>query len=377
MASIRKSTLLIYLNNLLAYLTFRMLRFFFPVSNAKGKNILFINTGQIGDVTISSLLLENESHLPVDKTYFLLVRENYLSVFDDYNGVFKILPINEEKYKSNLKYKLKLIKKLRGLSLEKCYNLTSARGVRNDEIALLTGASEVYCFANSWVNLKKLNSKKMDSFYTSVLFSDTQNEYHRHVKLLAEHFGVNENVIEIKNKNVFKTTNPKDEVYLTLAPFSTEPSRCWNIDNFLSLCEKINNRCKVLVLGSADQYSICEDVLSNSENVVNLCGKNNIPEAATLISGAVLHIGNDSGLTHVALKLGIPTIGIIGGYYFGKFFPFEYRYLKGKYLFKNMDCFGCEWNCVHKEPYCFTDVTVDEVYSNVIEVLNKNAHSNS
>lgn len=369
--------MLIYFNNLLAYLTFRILRLFFSTSKTPDKNILFINTGQIGDITISSLLMENESLLPQDKSYYFLIKENYLSVFDDYKGIINIIPINEDKYKGNLIYKLKLIRKLRNLHLEKCYNLTSARGVRNDEIALLTGASEVYCYSNSWVNLKKLYSEKMDSFYSSVLFRETENEYQRHIKLLTDQFSVNESLVEIINKKVFELSKTAEDSYITLAPFSTEPSRCWNIDNFNELCKKIENRCKVFVLGSADQYDVCEENLSNSKNVVNLCGKNNIPEAAKLISGAALHLGNDSGLTHVALKLGVPTIGIIGGYYFGKFFPFEYRNLHGKFFYKSMECFGCEWNCIHKEPYCFTDVTVDEVYSNVLEILNNKEHLRS
>lgn len=374
MASKRKSTFGIYLNNLIAYLTFRILYFFYPPLKTHNKNILFINTGQIGDVTISSLIMENENELQDDRKYYFLVRDNYVSVFNDYSGKIKIIPIDEGKYKRDPKYKIKTIQKLRSLNLEKCFNLTSARGVRNDEIALLTGASEVYCFSNSWKNLKKLYSSKMDSFYTKVLFHETDNEYERHLKLLNEHFNIDKTVLAVKNKNVFKTSQVNTDKFITIAPFSTEPSRCWSIENFYELCERLTGRFKVLVLGSKEQFEICEDAFSGLENVSNLCGKNNIPEAATLISVAMMHIGNDSGLTHVALKMGTPTLGIVGGYYFGKFFPFEYDGLHGKYFYKKMDCFGCEWSCIHDEPYCFTDVTVDEVYSEVLTIINSCEH---
>ncbi|KAA0208188.1 glycosyltransferase family 9 protein [Ignavibacteria bacterium CHB1] len=360
MTSGEKYSATIYLNNLLAFFVYRFLRLFFRKQSTFSKNMVFINTGQIGDITISSLLLEN--NLPSTYNYHFIILKRFRQVFNDYSGKTQIIELDEKKYKFNPLYRTSFIKTIRNLKPAKCYNLTSARGISNDELALLSGAEETICFSNSWKNLKKLFSKKMDSYYERVLYPDEQNEYKRHINLLNREFGIPEEEIFVRNRFMFKSALRDQMNYITLAPFSSEPLRCWPLEKFANICEMLKGKCEVLILGSNEQYEICDQIFSGMEHVMNLCGKNNIPEAATLISKALLHLGNDSGLTHVALKMGTPVAAIIGGYYFGKFFPFENKEIKAKYFFKEMECFGCEWNCIYDRAYCVTDVGVDEVF---------------
>jgi ADP-heptose:LPS heptosyltransferase len=78
-----------------------------------------------------------------------------------------------------------------------------------------------------------------------------------------------------------------------------------------------------------------------------------------------LYIGNDSGLTHLAHQLNAPLIAIIGGGKFGKFFPYKERE-DAVFLFDQMDCFGCDWNCIHDKRYCLINVSPELVYAKII-----------
>ena len=54
--------------------------------------------------------------------------------------------------------------------------------------------------------------------------------------------------------------------------------------------------------------SACE-----SADVKSAIGQTSLLEAISIIGAADLHIGNDSGLTHVAARMDVPTVAIYSG----------------------------------------------------------------
>lgn len=369
-----KSALRIYTNNFIAYSIFKTLIFFKKeVTGDYQKNVIFINAGQIGDLMVSSLLIENEDNLPPDYNFYLVYKDDFSELFKNYNGRFNLIPYNYFQYKFNPVYKINFLNKLKNLKSSQCYNLTAARGILVDEMALLSGSNEIYCTDNSWKYLKKLFGKRMDACYTKVLFKNTQNEYDKHIKLLTKRFEIPVENLKYRNEKVFKhnpeLTSKLPKKYLTMAPFSSIIEKSWPLKKFRELAERLSDY-HIILLGSNNQYKYCEREFSGMKNVENCCGKYKLNEVASIIYDSTFHIGNDSGLTHVALKLGVPFASIIGGYNFNKFFPYEFEKMKGKYFYISLDCFGCEWNCIYDSAKCLTDVEVSDVYNFVSEKLN-------
>lgn len=373
-----KSTTQIYINNTIAFIIYNVLKLFFKRKrNDKCNSLLFINTGQIGDLMVSSLILDNDDVFINSKIYFL-IKEQYLELFKDYNGEVKIIGYNYLKYKWSIFYKIKFIKYLHSLHLGKCYNLTSARGILNDEMSLLSGANEVYCLNSNWRYLKKAFGKIMDKEYDGVLYKDKANEYDNHIELLNHLKPKEKNKVEIKNKKAFNTSinceflkseKLAGDSFITIAPLSSDIKRSWGINNYAELCKELSDKYKIVLLGSQDEEEILEVISKSNSNITNIAGLLKLNEVPSIINKSMLFIGNDSGVSHIALKLNVPMIAIIGGGNFGKFFPFDKENPKVIYLYNEMGCFGCEWRCIYKERFCLTSVKLSTVLDSVKKLV--------
>lgn len=360
-----------YLNNIIAFFVFNLLRFFFKRNKNSSGAILFVNTGSLGDVIISTLILENEKLFDESLELFLLIKNEYTGLLKNYNGRVKVIGLQSSNYKWNPFYRIKFLKQLHLLNLSFCFNLTSARGISSDEIALLSGARKVYCFANTWKNLKKAFSKTMDKYYVTVLFNGIGNEYRRHEELIKILTGSNKINIIDSGSQVFGKENytlPISGKYIAVAPLAQNFSRTWGVDKFRLLCEKLSTDYFVILLGTSNESKLLERVKNGNGKIKNLAGEIAIQDLSSAIKNSLLFIGNDSGLSHLALRLNVPMIAVIGGGAYEKYFPYS---TNGTHVYKyhSLDCFGCEWVCSQKEMYCLTKVDAEEVYSAALKLI--------
>jgi heptosyltransferase-2 len=68
----------------------------------------------------------------------------------------------------------------------------------------------------------------------------------------------------------------------------------------------------VLLLGSAKDSPVCDQIAAAAPNARNLAGKTSLAEAFALIAGARAMASNDSGLMHVAAAFGLPQVALFG-----------------------------------------------------------------
>lgn len=363
-----------YLNNTIAFFVFNILRLFYKKGKNSSNGILFINTGSLGDVIISTLILENEKFFDASTQLYLLIKNEYTGLLKNYNGRIKVIGLRPYNYKWNLFYRIKFLEQLRELNLGYCYNLTSARGISSDEIALLSGAQKVNCFANKWKNLKKAFSKKMDAYYDEILFDGIENEYNRHAALLNKLTVLNKINIINDGNGVFSGNNfaaPSNEKYIAIAPLAQNFSRTWGVSNFQLLCEKLSAEYSIILLGAENEFNYLERIKNGNGRITNSAGKITLYDLSSLIKNSLLFIGNDSGLSHLALRLNMPMIAITGGGAYKKYFPYAANETR-IYKYYMLDCFGCEWACTQREKYCLTKVDVNEIYSTAIKLIGQN-----
>jgi len=319
------------------------------------------------------MVFENDDIFDDNANVYFLMKEQYFELFVNYNGKVRILKYNHNKYKWNIFYRINLLKKLNSLKLKTVYNITAARGFLNDEITLLCGAQNKFTTCNSWRYLKEFWGSKMNKGYTKILFQNEKNEYKKNILLLKcfsknEPETINKKVFDIKKySNYLSEKGYRKGNYIVVSPLSSDMSKSWGIENYKNLCLILKRKYKIVLMGSPKEYKTLK-YISNDDSDISLHSYS-LEYVPAVIGNSKLFVGNDSGLTHVALKLNIPLVAILYGGYFKMFLPFKENVNKFVYLYNEMDCFGCHSRCIYKEPLCLKNLKVNNVLGEVEKLL--------
>ena len=380
-----KINLRIYINNIFAFVLFRLMRLAFGKGgDVRSQKILVMNADKIGDLVISSTLMTNDRLLSKDYKLFFLVQKKYQDLFQDYTGPINLLFWDYDKYKHNLYYRIKHLKYLRHHQFDKLINLSSSRRIIFDELAILSGCKETFCFSDRWISVKKLFTAQMNRYYTKVLDYNSLNEYLRIVGMLEFIFEKqltvkpsiyisNNTVQNIRSRLVHKYKNSLfTKSTITIAPLTDREIKNWGIENYRNLCGQLCNALDayVILIGSKEQREQLNVIRTISPGrIFNVAGEFSIIESAAIIKMSSLFIGSDSGFTHVAKAIGREYIGIIGGGSYGIYFPYHVS-SNEHLLYYELECFGCQWNCIMEKPYCHFNVNYSEVFELSYKLLN-------
>lgn len=100
-----------------------------------------------------------------------------------------------------------------------------------------------------------------------------------------------------------------------LHPGSGAREKCWPLESFLELATRLREaggQARIMTGPvEAERWTAQEraHLAADPQNVVEGCS---LPEAAEHIAAADRYIGNDSGISHLAAALGVPTVAIFG-----------------------------------------------------------------
>ena len=112
-------------------------------------------------------------------------------------------------------------------------------------------------------------------------------------------------------------TAAQDRMLVVCNTSSGRAVKNWPADRFRCLIRwlAVDMDAVVLLVGGGDQLAETSDIIQfcGSGNVISAVGRTTIGQAVNLVSQASLFIGNDSGLTHVAGRVGIPTVVLFSG----------------------------------------------------------------
>lgn len=225
-----------------------------------------------------------------------------------------------------------------------------------------------------------------------------QQAYHRKIGILQKlvnhlpHFLLvpHRRVHELENLNAFlaaavpgaapssryrKPVPPRRErPYVLLAPEAGKAFRTWPLDNFLFVGRHI-------AVQTGLECILCGSVPGENGRLTDLRGKTSLPKLASLIAGAQLVIGNDSGPVHMAAILGIPSIVLVGGGGYGRFFPYPAQVPPG--VVPPVTIHGelcgegnCNWQCRrHPEPeqlrHCVATIDREQVLASALALLKR------
>lgn len=102
--------------------------------------------------------------------------------------------------------------------------------------------------------------------------------------------------------------------YAVLNPTSAHASKRWPPASFAELAERLHaHGLRCVVIGGkapADLEAAEATIRAGGQAIVSLAGKTNLGALVALIEGCRLHVGGDTGSTHLAAALKRPAIGL-------------------------------------------------------------------
>jgi ADP-heptose:LPS heptosyltransferase len=160
------------------------------------------------------------------------------------------------------------------------------------------------------------------------------------------------------------------ELFVVIFPGASIPERRWGADRFRSVAELLSGfGIKTVVVGGKDDQQQGE-LIAGGGLGLNLAGLTSLPETAAVIQKSALLLSGDSGVLHIAVGLGVPTVSLFGPGRAKKWAPRGDRHIV---INKELPCspcttFGNTPPCPDNAR-CMRDITVDEVVNAVTMLL--------
>jgi ADP-heptose:LPS heptosyltransferase len=158
--------------------------------------------------------------------------------------------------------------------------------------------------------------------------------------------------------------------FITVFPGASIPERRWGADRFRSVAKKLSGAgVKTVVVGGKDDRQQ-GDMIVGAGGGVNLAGMTSLTETAAVIQKSSLLLSGDSGVLHLAVGLGVPTVSLFGPGRAIKWAPRGERHIV---INKGLTCspcttFGTTPPCPI-DARCLRDISVDEVVNTVCMLL--------
>lgn len=160
-----------------------------------------------------------------------------------------------------------------------------------------------------------------------------------------------------------------DESFVTLFPGASIPERRWGVDKFRELARKLMpNGLRLVVVGGADDREAGEEIVKDGG--LNLAGSTSLIETAAILEKSTLLVSGDSGVLHLAVGLGTPTVSLFGPGIAAKWAP---RGAQHRVLNLGLACspctrFGTTPPC-SVTSRCIEEIEVEEVFQQAMTLI--------
>lgn len=271
--------------------------------------ILLIQTAFLGDVILSTSLVEKwKLHYPDDQID-VLIRKGNEGVFENNPKIAKIF--TWDKRKKKLINLISLIFKIRKNNYDKVFNLQ--RFFSSGLLTVFSGAKQTIGFRKNPLSL---------FFSTSIEHrieeQGSPHEVVRNHQLLVA-FTDHQHSLPRMYLPAEKTLLSRfklDKPFLCIAPASVWFTKQYPEEKWIAFIQKVPKEFPIVLLGSKSDLLLCENIYNTIRQtepglqLINLAGKLNIIESAELIRGAKMNYVNDSAPLHIASAVNAPVCAV-------------------------------------------------------------------
>jgi heptosyltransferase-2 len=262
-------------------------------SESKINKVLIIQTAFIGDVILTTPIIEVFAmHFP-DTKVDILIRKGNEGLLKDHPSLNKIWIWNKRNKK--IKNQYKLILEFRKQKYDIVINL---------QRYLSSGIFTLFSGAKTKIGFNKNPLSFTFTHQISHIIKKGIHEIDRNLSLLNP---VCKNCIaemrlypSAKDYEKVKQYTPKK--YLVLAPTSVWFTKQFPADKWIEFINNTSNEYNIYCIGGPDDKSEIDKIISQSKNrnCINLCGELSLLESTALMQGAYMNFVNDSAPLHMA-----------------------------------------------------------------------------
>ena len=195
----------------------------------------------------------------------------------------------------------------------------------------------------------------------------------RELGLETDGFGMHVAVSERGRQQADNLLRPRigNATHGVICPFTTRPQKHWLVAHWQALVPLLEARfgLPVVMLGGPGDRAAASDLAAGC-GVVDLAGQTDIQGAAAVIAGAAYVIGVDTGLTHMGIALGRPTLCL-----FGSTRPYtDTATGRARVLYHDMPCAPCRRHPTCDGRFdCMRAITPAEVAAALAELVERGA----
>jgi heptosyltransferase-1 len=154
--------------------------------------------------------------------------------------------------------------------------------------------------------------------------------------------------------------------FVAVNPVALWETKLWEDNKFAELCDRVRQELGIGVILTGSEAGPLDRICAQMKTAaVNLGGRTTLRELACLYSDASLVITTDSGPMHLAAAVGTPVVALFGPTDPARTGP----YGPGHRIIRcGLSCSPCfRKHC--KAPRCMTEISVEDVFATVKEVL--------
>jgi len=310
-------------------------------------------------------------------------------------AVDDVVPVDTGRLERDLRYRLAVLWRIRGLDLGTvvCPTFSRIPGDGNDAVVFASGAC--HRIGNLGYRSRSRVARAMRSLlnlgYSRLVLPDTAPRAD-HPVAEAENNAAFLRGLGLTPASHVARLPVADDVNLAplalpegpfavLIPGGSFPAKAWPVERFAEVGRALKGHgLEVLVSGSGGEHALCQR-LADACGGRNIAGQTSLPALGEVIRRARLVVGNDSAGMHIAVAVGTDSLCVMWGGSFGRFIPYPPELLPegliAQAVYHRMPCFGCTGACplqpVEGKLPCIAAVPVSTVLSSLSEILSGDA----
>ena len=162
--------------------------------------------------------------------------------------------------------------------------------------------------------------------------------------------------------------------YVLFHPAAAFATKMWAIDNFARTAEFLFEKgMQTVAVAARNETALLEGLVAAANVPVITFNDLTLPEITALASKALLFVGNDSGIAHIAAAVSTPTVVIFGSSNRDHWRPWTDA--PNEIVYEKLPCQPCPgYDCREfGEPKCIISVRPEAVFDAIGKVINNRA----